>query len=408
VATHQGRTVFVEGALPGERVRARVRQDGKVLRGELLAVLEASGSRRVPDACPVADRCGGCDWLHLDESAQLEAKREIVLSALEHLGGIPRDAYEARPIRAVAPAMEYRRRAVLHPGPEGLGFFGKRSHDHVAVDRCPALVPGAQGLPGELSQALQPILRDVAEVHLLEAGGQASFSVHLRHKVKPRHRVAVQQALKNTRARGAVLLGFGGTREMLGVPVLREEAPLAPGVTLRLRPDVFAQAHAGANHALVEAAVGLASPSPQDRVLELYCGNGNLTFALARAAREVTAVESHQVSLDLASNAAGEAKVTNVWFVLGDARKVAQGLARGGERFPILVADPPRTGAPGIGAWAEVLGVRRVVYVACDPGALARDARELKDRGFAPKALELIELFPQTHHVEAVMSFEKA
>jgi 23S rRNA (uracil1939-C5)-methyltransferase len=214
--------------------------------------------------------------------------------------------------------------------------------------------------------------------------------------------------VKNTRARGAVLLGFDGAKEMIGIPVLREEAPLAPEVTLRLRPDVFAQAHAGANQALVEAALGLAAPSPQDRVLELYCGNGNLTFALARAAREVTAVESHQVSLDLASNAAAEAKVKNVWFVLGDAGKVAHGLARGGERFPILVADPPRTGAPGIGAWAEVLGARRVVYVACDPGALARDARGLKDRGFVPKALELVDLFPQTHHVEAVMSFERS
>src|SRR3954470_20197264 len=194
----------------------------------------------------------------------------------------------------------------------------------------------------------------------------------------------------------------------MGVPVLREDAPLAPGVTLRLRPDVFAQAHAGANQALVEAAVGLAALSPEDRVLELYCGNGNLTFALARGAREVTAVESHQVSLDLATNAAAEGKVTNAWFVLGDASKVAPGLARGGERFSVLVADPPRTGAPGIGAWAEVLGVQRVVYVACDPGALARDARELKARGFEPQALELVELFPQTHHVEAVMSFHHA
>ena len=114
MSTHQGRTVFVDGALPGERVRARVREDGKVLRGELMAVVEPSASRRVPDACPLADRCGGCGWLHLDESAQLEAKREIVLSALEHLGGIGRDAYEARPVRSVPPVMGYRRRAALH------------------------------------------------------------------------------------------------------------------------------------------------------------------------------------------------------------------------------------------------------------------------------------------------------
>ena len=169
---HQARAVFVAGALPGERVRARVQEVGRVLRGELLEVLEASPVRRVPDACPLADRCGGCDWLNLDEDAQLSAKKEIVLSALEHLGGIPRTAYEAKGIQAVAPAMGYRRRAVLHPGKEGLGYFGRRSHTHVQVDRCPALVREAQGMPGELAQALQPILRDISEVHVLEAGGK--------------------------------------------------------------------------------------------------------------------------------------------------------------------------------------------------------------------------------------------
>jgi 23S rRNA (uracil1939-C5)-methyltransferase len=405
---HESRAVFVAGALPGERVRARVSEAGRVLRGELLEVLQASPSRRKPEVCPLADRCGGCEWLHLDEAAQLAAKKEIVVSALEHLGGVPRDAYQTGEVRTVAPAMGYRRRAVLHPGKEGLGFFGRRSHTHVDVDRCPALVRVAQGLPGELAQALQPILRDVSEVHVLEAGGKTSFFVHLRRGLKARHRTAVEQAVKGSRAKGAVLLGFDGERQMVGDPVLREDAPLSPNVSLRLRPDCFAQAHAGANHALVRAVVDLAGLKGQERLLELYCGNGNLTFALAGAAGDVVAVEAQVISLDLACAAAGEAKVTNVRFVLGSASKVVPRMARCGERFDVLVVDPPRTGAAGVAAWAEVLEVQRVVYVACDPASLARDARELTARGFRPKALELVELFPQTHHVEAVMSFEKA
>jgi 23S rRNA (uracil1939-C5)-methyltransferase len=94
--------------------------------------------------------------------------------------------------------------------------------------------------------------------------------------------------------------------------------------------------------------------------------------------------------------------------VLGDVRKMAPGLAQGGETFDALLADPPRTGAPGLGGWAASLGVRRVVYVACDPASLARDARELKDRGFSPRTLAVLDLFPQTRHVEAVMSFQRA
>ncbi|HVE87452.1 MAG TPA: methyltransferase domain-containing protein [Myxococcales bacterium] len=405
MATHAGRSVFVEGTAPGDLVRVRLREDGKVLRGDLVAMVEPSLQRRSTGACPIWDRCGGCDWLHLEEPAQLEAKKEIVLSALEHLAGIPRSSYQTGPVRAAETPMGYRRRAVLHVGEGALGFFGRKSHQLVPVERCPALVGGAQGLPGELSQNLQPILRDVSEVTLLESGGQWSFSVQLRRGLKPKHRGAVERAVANTRARGAVLLAFDGAPELVGDPVLREEAPLAPGVTLRLRPDAFAQAHAGANRALVEAVVALASTRREQRLLELYCGNGNLTFALALGARQVVAVESSSVGLDMARAAAAEAKVMNTWFVLGDARKVAPGLARGGERFDVLVVDPPRTGAPGLGAWAEVLGVRRVVYVACDPASLARDARELKQRGFSPRALVLVELFPQTHHVEAVMAF---
>jgi 23S rRNA (uracil1939-C5)-methyltransferase len=112
--------------------------------------------------------------------------------------------------------------------------------------------------------------------------------------------------------------------------------------------------------------------------------------------------------VELARRTAQESKLSNIRFMLGDARKMTEGLISEGTRFDLLLVDPPRTGAPGVAAWAKKLGVRRVVYVACDPGALARDAGELEKAGFRPHTLQLVDMFPQTRHVEAVMAFARA
>jgi 23S rRNA (uracil1939-C5)-methyltransferase len=113
------------------------------------------------------------------------------------------------------------------------------------------------------------------------------------------------------------------------------------------------------------------------------------------------------VAIELARRSARVGEVKNVRFIQADVKKTAEALVKEGARFDLLLADPPRTGAPGIAAWARGLGVRRLVYVACDPAALARDAGELRRAGYRPIALQLLDMFPQTHHVEAVMSFEQ-
>lgn len=382
----------------------------KVLRGELLEILTPSPKRRVP-SCVVAHRCGGCDWLHLEEPAQLEAKKEIVLSALEHLGGIPRDSYQLRPTAKSPREMGYRRRAVLHVAPEGkaqtLGFFGRRSHERIPVASCPALDEPLRDLPGKLGELLQPVAKEIEAVTLLAEAGALSFAVQLKDATRPKIEETVKRAVSAIKAKGAVVTTKEGRAILIGKPVLPSLSPLHPHVPLYLRPDGFAQANAEANLALVTSAVYELGATERDRVLELYSGNGNFTFALAGTAKEVVAVESSPVGTELARRSAQEGAVKNVRFVLGDALKVAKGFADEGQRFDLLFVDPPRTGAHGIAELADRLGVRRVVYVACDPGALARDAENLKGRKFAPRALQLIDMFPQTHHIEAVMSFDR-
>lgn len=399
VAQLNGRAVFVPGALPGERVVAELAEGKKVLRAELVEVLAPSASRRAP-ACPLAERCGGCDWMHLEESVQLEEKERIVVSALEHVGGIAPDRYQRRPTVPSASALGYRRRAVLHPVEGGLGYFGRRSHERVRVDRCPALTPALEALPGELGARLSAVVKDLEEVHLLECEGRVAFSLHFKAAVRPRHRELLEVLVRDGRADGVVLVPgqAKGPVELLGDPVLEEGGVLH-------RPDGFAQANAEVNRRLVREATDLLELGGRPSVLELYSGNGNFTFELAALASSVVAVESAAISVQLAQAAARARRVEGLRLVQGDCEKIADGLVKEGLRFDRLLVDPPRTGAPGVGRWASRLLVSRVVYVACDPAALARDAAALVAEGYAPLVLELFDLFPQTRHVEAVMAF---
>lgn len=401
VAELSGRAVFVPGALPGETVLAEVSETGKALRAELLAILKASLARR-PPACSKAGECGGCDWMHLAEDEQVAWKQSIVVSSLERLGGLPPGSYEQLPTIRSARALGYRRRAVLHPTKGRLGFFGKGTHERVEIDRCPALTDALADLPGRLADALGSAAKDLEEVRLLECEGRVAVSFHAKAQVRPRHREVLDALLRDGVIDGGVLVpGEGkGTLETVGAPALEEDGLLH-------RPDGFAQANAEVNRALVRSAVDLLDLHGGESVLELYAGNGNFTFPLAERAAQVLAVESAGVSVMLAQAAARRRGVANVRFVQGASEKIADGLVKEAERFDRLLLDPPRAGAPGVGTWASRLLASRVVYVACAPGALARDAADLKAHGFSPIALQVVDLFPQTRHVEAVLAFAR-
>ena len=405
VAQHNQRAVFVEGALPGERVRVSISDNGKVLTGRLLEVLKPHSGRRSP-VCPVADSCGGCDWLFADEGVQREAKLEIVLSTLEHVGHISRQQLNVLPVVKSPLDMGYRRRAVFHFGGGRLGFFGRRSHQHVQVDVCPALTAPLADLPEKLSSLLGDVSKDIETVTVLEENGSVSVALSLKGKVKPRLKEAAEKAIQTLALQGAVLTPAEGPTEILGRPVLKGAASQIEGQPLYLRPDGFAQANALGNNLLVGAALSLLQAESNDRVLELYCGNGNFSFPLGHGVADVLAVESSLVAIELAQRAAKEGSVQTVRFVQGDVARVCHGLMKEGRQFTRMLLDPPRTGAPGVGKWALALEVGRVVYVACDAASLARDAQELISAGYRPMDLQLIDMFPQTRHIEAVMSFE--
>ena len=405
VAAWNGRALFVPATLPGETVRVVPTVEGKVQRGTLLEVVRPAPERIVP-GCPLAGTCGGCDWLHLAPAAQRREREGAVRAALERLGGLDLSAVRWLPTMAMGDAGT-RRRADLTWTGTALGYLHRRTHDPVLVAHCPALVGPLADLPGQLTPLLLPLGRRLRAVRLLAEGSKVAVALEVTGALTPRAR-EVGLALVRAGVRGVVLVPEEGPSEEVGRPTLRGPAPLRSEVSLLLRPEAFSQAHADGTPLLVERALALLAPTGTDSALELHAGTGTFTFALAGRAASVLAVESSALSVRLAVAASTEAHLGNVRFVQGDAEKVSRGLVKEGRRFEVLLADPPRTGAPGIGGLARDLGVRRVLYVACDPGALARDAAGLIAAGFRLATLQLVDMFPGTHHAETLAAFERA
>jgi 23S rRNA (uracil1939-C5)-methyltransferase len=407
------RTVFVPFTAPGDRVAAEVPAGEGTAHGEPLEVL-APGQGRVEAPCrhfgPGEDRrCGGCEWLHVSYEAQLAAKTRTVVEALRRIGRLEPGSYELREILRSPSALRYRSRAKFHLDAASgrLAFFRRRSHAAVSLRECHLLVPALD----ELREAMGPALasarlapREVA-LEWSEHESRGSALLLLEPTAAARERAARLLAALPA-LRGLVLRGEGGAAAVEGQPVLRHErVPGRPEAGLqRSRPDVFQQANRGANALLVAAAVELAAPGGED-VLELHCGAGNFTAPLAARARSVSAVEGMGPALDLAREDLRGA--ANVRFFAGDALKLAASLAAEGRRFGAVLLDPPREGAKGVGRALHALGSPRAVYVSCDPATLARDVRGCVEQGYRVRTVQPVDMFPQTHHVEAVVALER-
>jgi 23S rRNA (uracil1939-C5)-methyltransferase len=386
----------------------------------LLRVL-SPGPARVAPPCrhfgiPLSGEtgCGGCEWLHLSYEAQLARKTRTLEEALRRIGRIEPGSYALRPILPSPRPLRYRSRARFHLDRESgrLAFFRRRSHQAVGLRECHLLEEGLEALREQAGPALVgsrlPVRTATLEWSAQAGRGAAWIEVPAITDAVRERAEALLRGLPSLQ--GLVLSAGGSPPALLGDPVLlHERVPGDPGRGLaRSRPDVFQQANRAANAALTDAALSLLEPDGE-AVLELHCGSGNFTGPLSRRARSVAAVEVQGPALELARldllDAAG-APGREVRFYAGDALSMALAFARergpSAPRFGAVLLDPPREGAKGIGAALRDLGVGRAVYVSCDPATLARDLRDLVAAGFRAAAIQPVDMFPQTHHVEAI------
>jgi tRNA/tmRNA/rRNA uracil-C5-methylase (TrmA/RlmC/RlmD family) len=407
IARHEGQVLFVRHTMPGERVLARVTETGageRFVRADAVSVVTASPDRVTPP-CPWAGPglCGGCDLQHVALHRQRALKADVVREQMARLAHLELDV-EVEPVPGDADGLDWRTRVEFAVDAEGrAGLRRHRSHDVVAIDHCRIAAPGIDLL--RVTEGLWPGVEVVDTV--APAVGEP-LAVVVPGPVVP---------VVHERVDAGWPAGDGSEQSLS-----RELAVSARG---------FWQVHPGAARTFVEAVMGAAQVRPGERALDLYAGVGLFASALAAAVGptgQVLAVESDPVAAEhargnLADRANAAVLTARVDDAFGVARPSRRGTAKQRGSRPrkvsrsvlvptsadVVVLDPPRTGAGrGICGAVAALRPRVVVYVACDPAALARDTAYLADLGYRLDGLRALDAFPMTHHVECVARFVPA
>jgi 23S rRNA (uracil1939-C5)-methyltransferase len=407
-----GKTVFVAGALPGERIRLRrTRRHRQHDDGELLEVLEPSAARVAP-RCAHFGVCGGCVLQHLDPAAQLAAREAELRDTLARVARTqPRRWLEP----LAGPVWAYRRRARL-----GAKFvrrkervvvgFRERAAPYVAdLAGCEVLAAPAGALIAPLAALLTrlSIRERVPQIEVAVADNLTALTLRVLAPPAEADRVLLREFAAAHAVR--LYLQPAGLESVHALEEQQTAPPLhyglrAFGLTLEFSPTDFIQVNGPVNEALVERAVELLELTPASRVLDLYCGIGNFTLALARRAAYAVGVEGEAALIERArGNAAGNT-ITNVEFHhadLGAAADAGAGWQR--REYSHVLLDPPRVGAPAVLAALARLAPQRVLYISCHPGSLARDLMVLvHEHGFTLDAAGVVDMFTHTGHVESL------
>jgi len=405
----EGKVVFVEGALPGERASVRVFQKkSKFDTGRAISVLEPSAGRRAP-ACPHFGICGGCATQHADERTQMAAKQRWLEDCLERIGKVK--AESMLPV-VYGPEWGYRHRArlsVRHVASRGamVGFRERRSTYVADMREC-------RVLPEQVSRLIPHLRSLVGNLSIKERLPQIEVAVADNATV-----LVFRHLLPLTPEDQAHLKSFSETH---GIHVWLQPGgpesahPFEPaqsalyyelpefGVRIHFRPTEFTQVNHAMNKVLVSKALKLLDPQPGERIADLFCGLGNFSLPLAARGAQVVGFEG---SRDLVERARQNAGANGLVAQFEAINLFTSSFSSYGP-FPKILIDPPREGALELVKSLPDTWPRRIVYVSCDPATLARDAGILVNtRGFRLVTAGVVNMFPHTAHVESIALLER-
>ena len=427
-----GEAVFVPGTAPGDEARVRIVKDcGRYAFGILDELLTPSPDR-VPVDCLVAGPCGGCSLRHLDYAAELRAKQESVLDAFRRIGGLEVPVLDILP----SPDVDRYRNKVQFPvgidknGVPCIGFYAGRTHRIVPCPDC-KLQPSVlneignalcaffaqQGIRPYDEQSGKGLVRHIFLRRGAHSGQIMVCLVCTRAKLPHAEQLctalrgqfpAISTILLNVNAKNTNVI-LGSENHILYGPGYIEDTLC--GVPVRLGPLSFYQVNTLAAERLYGVAAQYAQLSPDDTLLDLYCGMGTIGLSMAEQCRELIGVEIVPEAIESAkANAArmGEAVAAKSRFFCADAGQAATQLAAEGLHPDIVMLDPPRKGCDEATLSAVVrMAPRRVVYVSCNPATAARDAAWLEQNGYHAEKVQPVDLFPRTKHCECVIALSK-
>lgn len=416
VAHIDGKAVFIDGALPGETVRFQYTdKKRKHDEGITLEVLQASDDRVAPK-CEHFGVCGGCSLQHLSAEAQIRYKQQAMLDNLKHIGKVePQTVFG--PI--TAGPWGYRRKArlgVKHVYKKGkvlVGFREKRNSFLADLKQCEVLHPAVGHHLGDLQSLIAGMDAKEKIPQIEVAIGDDSIALVFRH-LEPLGADDRQRLLDFAEQSGFVVFLQPGSPDTVtllypeqGDDTLFYQHP-AFGTRVNFGPLDFVQVNSDINRQMVERAVTLLELEKTDRVLDLFCGLGNFTLPIARSAAHVTGVEGDLPMVQRAKRIALANGIENTSYHVCNLMEEMQHERWLKQSYDKVLLDPPRLGAKEVIEHFSKLSPKRVVYVSCHPGTLARDAGALvHDHGYQLLGAGVMDMFPHTAHVESIAVFEK-
>ena len=415
LARVEGKPVFIDGALPGEEIDfiySDIRRDYAEGR---LATVYIPSPERVEPPCSRFGVCGGCSFQHVADTAQIQFKQELLVEQFRRIGGLD-EVPLAPPL--TGPSWGYRDKArlgvkyVARKGRVLVGFRERSSPFITDLSRCPVLHPAVGERLSELAEMIGGLsLRD--RLPQIEVA------------VGERRAALVFRILADLTAADELILrefghyhGFDIYTQRRGPDSVRllhpERAePLsyrldAQGVEFHFQPTDFTQVNIEINRKLVDRVMEWLDPQPGDRLLDLFCGIGNFSLPLATRAGLVVGVEGSVDAVQRATENADANRLSNVEFHAADLSQDFEEAAWATASYDKILLDPSRAGAERVAECMDRWGAARVVYVSCNPSTLARDAAILvRKSGYRLVRTGVMDMFPQTAHVESIARFEK-
>lgn len=418
VARVNGKALFIEGAMPGERVRFEIIRSKKQFDEARVIDITRYSENRVEPKCRYFDTCGGCSIQHIDSTAQIAFKQRIMEEQLERIGKI-------RP-KQILPAIygtpwHYRERARLSISKDAggrlkIGFKAKKSHEVIDVDSCMVLPAHISEKLPKIKQMLQSLI-DLDLLFIEFFNSEKLTVLNICSGKKP-----PSQKLRQLEKWFDTIFGHEKKQWQIWLQARRQEAqPFYPKdcqplgyalpefeVEMPYKPGDFTQINAGLNGVMVGRALKLLDIQKNERIADLFCGLGNFSIPMAKSGAEVVGIEGDGSLVKRArNNASANGCSDRVSFFEADLFETDEVVVASWGQFDKMLLDPPRGGAYAVvkSLHAPYLPVR-IVYVSCNPATFARDAEVLVNKGYKLKLAGVMNMFAQTSHVESIGVFD--
>jgi 23S rRNA (uracil1939-C5)-methyltransferase len=415
VAHVDGKTVFVAGALPGERARIRTLKRSRSFDEAKIEELLTRSPLRIEPRCVHFGTCSGCSLQHLAPADQIAAKQRVLAENFERIGKVA-------PSRWLDPLTDqpwgYRRKGrlsvkwVAKKGKALVGFREDNPRFVADLSVCHTLLPQVGERLAALGELVGSLEAKASIAQIEIAAGDDAVALTFRN-LQPLSDSDGAALIAFGQASGiAILLQPGGPDSV--VPLWPEQVPLSfripeSDVDIEFRPLDFIQVNAGMNRRMIARALELLDPQPEDSVLDLFCGLGNFTLPIARRAGSVVGVEGEAALVARSRENAVRNGLENTQFFAADLAADQRAAPWATKGYGKLLLDPPRSGAAAVLDYLPRKDTHRIVYVSCHPGSLARDAGTLVERhGFRLEAAGVMDMFPHTAHVESIALFVRS